>query len=410
MIHPALRALGGPSATLAINERSNALKAEGREIHKLGLGQSPFPVPPHVVEALREHAGEKDYLPVRGLAELRRAVADFHRRTHGVECCESDVLIGPGSKELMFLLQLAFDGTTLLPSPAWVSYQPQATITGRPVARIDTCFEGRWRITPKALDQVCRAHPGPKLLILNYPGNPDGLTYSRAELEALTEVLRRHEVLALSDEIYGPVHHEPSNTSLAELYPEGTIISGGLSKWCGAGGWRLGTFTFPAALHQLQDAVAIAASETFTSVSAPIQYAAVTAFAPSPAMDDYLDRSRRILKAVAWHCTDALRAAGARLHDPQGGFYLLPDFSPLKLTYDTSAALCEALLEDAGIACLPGSVFGRPAGEHTLRLAYVDFDGAAALAYDGPYDETFICERAPRIVTAMEKLRRFLAR
>lgn len=404
MIHPALRALGGPSATLAINERSNALKAEGREIYTLGLGQSPFPVPPHVVDALRAHAGEKDYLPVRGLPELRVAVAKFHQRVNRVDRDAASVLVGPGSKELMFLLQLAFDGTTLLPSPAWVSYQPQAAITGRRLVRIDTNFGGRWRITPDGLDAVCRSQPGPKLLILNYPGNPDGLTYSRDELAALAEVLRRHSVVALSDEIYGPVHHDADATSLAQLYPEGTIISGGLSKWCGAGGWRLGTLSFPPELAELMDAVAIAASETFTSVSAPIQYAAVTAFAPSPAMDEYLRRSRQALKAIATHCAGALSAMGARLHAPQGGFYLLPDFSPLALPFDRSADLCEALLERTGVACLPGSAFGRPAVEHTLRLAYVDFDGEAALAHEGDYDETFVREHAPRIVVAMEKL------
>ncbi|MEM6732001.1 MAG: aminotransferase class I/II-fold pyridoxal phosphate-dependent enzyme, partial [Myxococcota bacterium] len=140
MIHPPLAALSGPSATLAINEHSRALEAAGRNVFKLGLGQSPFPVPPRVVEALRNHAAEKDYLPVRGLPALREAVAEFHRRSDGIDRAETSVLIGPGSKELMFLLQLAFDGTTLLPAPSWVSYEPQARITLRPVVRIDTTF------------------------------------------------------------------------------------------------------------------------------------------------------------------------------------------------------------------------------------------------------------------------------
>ena len=97
-----------PSATVAINERSNALIAEGRQVYKMGLGQSPFPVAAPVVEALREHAPEKDYLPVKGLKALRDAVAAYHHRSHGVECSGDDVLIGPGSKELMFLLQLVY--------------------------------------------------------------------------------------------------------------------------------------------------------------------------------------------------------------------------------------------------------------------------------------------------------------
>ncbi|MCZ7685492.1 MAG: aminotransferase class I/II-fold pyridoxal phosphate-dependent enzyme [Sandaracinaceae bacterium] len=103
------------SATVAINEHSNALIAEGRRVFKLGLGQSPFPVPAPVVAALREHAGEKDYLPVRGLYELRRTVAHYTERKAGIDRTAEDVLIGPGSKELMFLLQLVFYGELVIP-------------------------------------------------------------------------------------------------------------------------------------------------------------------------------------------------------------------------------------------------------------------------------------------------------
>ena len=104
----------GPSATLAINERSAQLRAEGRDILRLGLGQSPFPVPEPVVEELRRNAHQKDYLPVKGLPELRRAVAEHHRRTFGIDRGAEDVLIGPGSKELMFLLQLVYYGDLVI--------------------------------------------------------------------------------------------------------------------------------------------------------------------------------------------------------------------------------------------------------------------------------------------------------
>lgn len=114
-----------PSATVAINDRSNELRRRDRDIFKLGLGQSPFPVPEPVVEALRQNAFQKDYLPVKGLHELRETVADHHRETFGIDCDAEDVLIGPGSKELMFLLQLAYDGDLVIPTPTWVSYAPQ---------------------------------------------------------------------------------------------------------------------------------------------------------------------------------------------------------------------------------------------------------------------------------------------
>src|SRR5665648_461955 len=110
----------GMSATLAINERSAQLRREGRRVFKLGLGQSPFPVPRCVVDELRNHAHEKDYLPVRGLRELRDAVANYHRDTKSIECTGPDVLVGPGSKELMFILQLVYYGDLVIPTP--VSY------------------------------------------------------------------------------------------------------------------------------------------------------------------------------------------------------------------------------------------------------------------------------------------------
>ncbi|MEL6543179.1 MAG: aminotransferase class I/II-fold pyridoxal phosphate-dependent enzyme, partial [Myxococcota bacterium] len=219
-------------------------------------------------------------------------------------------------------------------------------------------------------------------------------------------ILRRHSVVALSDEIYAPLHASGYAPSLAEFYPERTLISGGLSKWCGAGGWRLGTLMIPDALSELRAAVVTAASETFTSVSAPIQWAACTAYAPDPSMADYLSRSRRVLRAVANHCARALRTAGARVHDSEGGFYLLPDFSGAQHLAPSSDALCAELLDAADIACLPGTAFGRRADELSLRIAFVDFDGARALAeWDEKEDsERFVASHCPRIVTAMSQL------
>ena len=129
-LNPRVRNVG-VSPTVAINDLSNELLRDGRNVFKLGLGESPFPVPDSVVEALRAAAEEKSYLPVKGLPELREAIADHHRREFDVECDPEDVLIGPGSKELMFLLQLAYYGDLIIPSPSWVSYAPQAGLVGR---------------------------------------------------------------------------------------------------------------------------------------------------------------------------------------------------------------------------------------------------------------------------------------
>ena len=386
-VHLNLNIRGMPlSATLAINERSAQLRREGRQVFRLGLGQSPFPVPQPVVEELRANAHQKDYLPVRGLGALREAVADYYRRTQRIERSGEDVLIGPGSKELMFLVQLVYYGDLVIPTPSWVSYAPQAHIIGRNVRWLSTQFENEWRLTPEELENLCRSDPGrPRIVIFNYPSNPTGRTYRVDELRALARVARKYRVILLSDEIYGELHYQGQHVSIARFYPEGTISSSGLSKWCGAGGWRLGTFTFPPTLRWLLDAMAAVASETYTSTSAPIQYAAVRAFQGGIEIERYLWQSRRILKALGHCLTWKLRECGAILPMPQGAFYLFPDFSPFReglrdRGIATSEALCERLLEETGVAVLPGSAFGRPPEELTVRISFVDFDGARVLA------------------------------
>ncbi|MHA2338323.1 MAG: pyridoxal phosphate-dependent aminotransferase, partial [Candidatus Hodarchaeales archaeon] len=281
----------GMSATLKINEKSNALIEKGEKIYKLGLGQSPFPVSPIVVQALKDNAHQKNYLPVKGLPALRDAVARFHQTQDNVDIDPENVLIGPGSKELLFLMQLSYYGEILVPSPAWVSYVPQAKIIGRNIKIVHTTFQEKWRIMPDALEELLANEEDvdrPRLLILNYPGNPDGVSYTESQLRTLASIAKDYGV-------YGKLHHENNHTSIARFYPEGTIISSGLSKWAGAGGWRLGTFSFPHELKWLMNAMAVVGSETFTSVSAPIQYAAVKAFEFGKELQDYVRHCQRIL-------------------------------------------------------------------------------------------------------------------
>lgn len=416
----AVRGLG-QSSTLAINERSARLEAEGRTIYRMGLGQSPFPVPDSVVEALKQNAHQKDYLPVRGLQTLRETVAYYHGRVNGLERCAEDVLVGPGSKELMFILQLAFYGDLIVPSPSWVSYTPQANIAGRQFHWVETQREDGWRLTPEALEEVCAEDPNrPRILILNYPSNPLGVTYDVGQLRALAKVARRFGLVVVSDEIYGELHYEGAHESFARFYPEGTIVSAGLSKWCGAGGWRLGTFTFPPELRWVLDTMAVVASESFTSTSAPIQFAAVRAFERGPEIETYLRHSRAVIKALGPTLTARLRQAGCDLPDPEGGFYLLPSLEPMRPALRAAGIrngreLTERILEETGVAVLPGSDFGRPKGEFSLRLAYVNFDGdaalkaAAELAPNGNQaGESFAREHCAPTVEGIERLSQWI--
>lgn len=403
------------SATLAINEKCRQLISEGRTVYKFGLGQSPFPVPEPVVEALKQHAHEKDYLPVRGLLPLREAIAGFNKRTQLIDTSPDDILIGPGSKELIFILQLVYYGDILIPTPSWVSYFPQARIVGRHVQWIATRAEDGYRLSPEKLDLICRSDPNrPRVIILNYPSNPTGCTYSAERLRKLAQVARKYQIVVVSDEIYGMIHHQGQHVSIARFYPEGTIISSGLSKWCGAGGWRLGTFSFPPGLKWLRNAMATVASETYTSTSAPIQYAAITAFKGGEFIEKYLYDSRRILRFMAKIIRQKLQAAHIETPAVNGAFYLYPDFSYYKdkllaRNIVTSAELCNTLLEETGVAMLPGIDFGHQPDELVARLAYVDFNGKLALEKIADYDdkklkEDFIRQYCPSVWKGVKAL------
>ena len=408
------------SSTLAINEKCQVLQKKGIEVVKFGLGQSPFPVPDIVVEALRRNAQQKDYLPVKGLPQLREAVAAYNYLTQKVSTDPSNVLIGPGSKELIFLLQLVYYGDLIIPTPSWVSYSPQAHIIGRHVRWVPTQEDNYWRLSYEELEQICHEDPErPRIVILNYPANPTGYTYPIERLKLLAKVARKYKVILVSDEIYGSIHHQGKHISIARYYPEGTIISSGLSKWCGAGGWRLGTFSFPPNLAWLQDAIAVVASETFTSTSAPIQYAAVTAFQHHPEIDIYLHHSRRVLKAIAHYMADRFHKMGIDIPLPHGGFYMFPNFKPFreKLMQHgifNSFELANRLLEDTGVAVLPGSDFARNRDELTARMAYVDFDGELALQAssnalpENSLNDSFVREYCPKIVKGIERLGNWL--
>jgi aspartate aminotransferase len=226
-------------------------------------------------------------------------------------------------------------------------------------------------------------------------------------LKELAYVARKHEILIISDEIYGDVHHNGQHESIAKYYPERTIISSGLSKWCGAGGWRLGTFVYPKELRWLVDKMAIAASETFTSTSAPIQYAAIQAYTPSPEIEHYLKNSRLILKRVAQACSEKLFKKQIFHPLPEGGFYLMPNFNAHRKYLHsknifTSAQLCEALLEETGVALLPLSDFGMPNDYLGARLSYVDFDGGKALELIDKNPAATAAALAPKVMEGID--------
>ena len=363
-----------PSATLALNEESNRLKKSGKKVYKFGFGQSPFPIPESVVSALKVNADKHTYLPMQGLEELRSAIASYLKRNNNNDFKKEDIIIGPGTKELMFLTQIAFQGEILLPAPSWVSYQPQAFIAKNEVHWIQTTNNSNWFPTAEQIEEKIKNIKCKNLLLfLNSPNNPSGTICKN--LQEVAEVAKKYKLIILSDEIYSEFTFNSQYKSISNYYPEGTIVSTGLSKWCGAGGWRLGFFAIPNQLKELKDSLKILCSESFTSVSAPIQYAAVEAYQGDHSA--YLNATKKILSFTGSYVYENLKSNKINISKPEGGFYLFPEFINVK--FSSSAEMCKDILQKTGVALLPGSDFGLDSDKMLARLSYTDFDGSGFL-------------------------------
>ena len=401
------------SSTLAINELSLKLQEDGKTIYKFGLGQSPFPIPDIIVKELQYHAHQKNYLDVSGLLELREVVAKYHSKKNKYPYTADNIIIGPGSKELIFQTQLIMDGDLLLPSPSWVSYEPQANIINKKIHWLNTTAKTNWHLSPQTLDELCKKlQIETKLLILNSPNNPSGTIHG--DLKTLAKVSKKHDIIIIADEIYAELDFTGEYKSLTHYYPEGTIISSGLSKWCGAGGWRLGTFIFPNELDHIRQTLRSVVSETFTAVSAPIQYAAIKAYTED--YSNYLDHSRKILNCIATYVYNELTESGLDCQKPQGGFYMLCDFSnvvTISNEIPNSTLLTKKILKDTGFAMLPGSDFGINENHLITRIAFVDFDGKQALDLannQSHLSEEFLKKACPNIVNGINELRDWISK
>ena len=358
------------SSTLRINEISKELESKGKEIFKFGFGQSPFKIPEDVIDELKNNAYQNKYLPMQGLPELREVVANYISSKKNYNYKAENILIGPGTKELMFLLQILFDGEVLLPTPSWVSYEPQAILGRNKVHWIETRRENNWFPTSNDIEKIILKNEKKNyLLLLNSPNNPSGQICEN--LDEISKIIKKYNILVLSDEIYSELYFTENYKSISNYCPENTIISTGLSKWCGAGGWRLGYFIIPNELTRLKNSLKVLASETFSSVSAPIQYAAIAAHQNDHT--NYINKSRKILKLVGEYVYNNLKSNKILINKPQGGFYLMPEFLDMK--YKSSQEMCSSLLTDTGVVLLPGSDFGFSKDKLIARLSFTDFDG-----------------------------------
>ena len=391
------------SSTLKINEISNKLESEGKKIYKFGFGQSPFQVPIDVIDELKNNAYQNKYLPMQGLSELRTAISRYASSQNNQNYKAENIIIGPGTKELMFLLQLLFDGDILLPTPSWVSYAPQALLGRNKVYWVETTSENNWFPTAKEIEKIILKNKDKNyLLFLNSPNNPSGQICNN--LKEISFIAKKYNILILSDEIYSELSFNKGFKSISEFYTEKTIISNGLSKWCGAGGWRLGYFIIPEALTELKNSIKNLASETFSSVSAPIQYAAIAAYNNNH--NEYINDSRSILKAVGEYVFENLKSNTISMNKPQGGFYLMPEFLIEK--FSTSEEMCSNILNETGVALLPGSDFGFSKERMIARLSFTDFNGGEFMQNikkTKKIDINSISKFAPKIIEGTKKLK-----
>ena len=394
-----------PSSTLLINETSRKLEEQGKKIYKFGFGQSPFKVPEDVVEELKNNSHQNKYLPMQGLLELRNAVAKYTSKKKNFDYKSENVIIGPGSKELMFLLHIIFDGEIILPAPSWVSYAPQAILGRNKIQILQTKRENNWFPTAAEIEKVILKDKNKNyLLFLNSPNNPSGQICEN--LEEISEIANKYNLIILSDEIYSELTFEDSFKSISNFCPEKTIISTGISKWCGAGGWRLGYFLIPDNLLEIKNMINVLASETFSAVSAPIQYAAIKAYENDHS--NYINKSKNILSAVGNYVYENLKSNKILINKPQGGFYLMPEF--LNKKFKSSSEMCDSILNDTGVALLPGSDFGFDETKMLARLSFTDFDGQEfmnKIEDNQKIENDHIANLAPKIIEGVDKLKKW---
>ncbi len=370
------------SATLAVNEAVDRARRAGRSVLPLGFGEAGLPVHPALRERLAGAAGANSYGPVAGIEALREAAAGYWQR-RGLPTGAEQVVAGPGSKPLLYGLLGALDGDVALPRPSWVSYAAQATMLHHRPRFVDTTPGQGGVPDPFALAALAGAarREGRPLrsVVLTLPDNPTGTLADRDRVAGVCAVAREHDLVIISDEIYRDLVHDPAApyVSPAELAPERTVITTGLSKNLALGGWRLGVTRLPGSVigEQLRGHLLDIASEVWSSPPHPVQAVAAWAFTEPEVLRDHLDASRRLHGTVARAVAEVFADAGAEVAGPAGGFYLYPD---LEAHRDVLAArwgvtdghgLARVLLEELDVATLPGAAFGDHAGALRLRVA-----------------------------------------
>jgi aspartate aminotransferase len=396
-------------------------RRSGQVVLQLGFGEAGLPVHSELRAALAGSAGRNSYGPVAGIESLRVAAAGYWER-RDLPTDPGLVVAGPGSKALLFALVLALGGDVALPQPTWVSYAAQAALLKRRAVFVPTVAGNGGVPDPGLLDAAAveaRSAGRPlRSVVFTLPDNPTGTFASPDLVRDVCDVVQRHDLVIISDEIYRDLLHDPAEPFLspAQVAPERTVVTTGLSKNLAVGGWRIGITRLPDGPlgTALYERVTSIASEIWSSPSQPVQHAAAWAFTEPPVLRARIDASRALHARIARTVADRFTAAGTGLARPQAAFYLYPDFGSFRERLakcwgvEDSGDLAGVLLRDHNVAVLPGSVFGDD--DHTLRvrvatsLLYGDDDEQRMTTLDHPQPETL-----PWIEQALDHLSAALA-
>ena len=355
-------------------------------IMKLTLGEPDFTTPNHVKEAAKAaiDANQSHYTGMAGLSTLRQAAADFVKSKYNLSYNpDNEILVTIGATEALSATLTAIlepGDTVLLPAPAYPGYEPIANLVGAEIVEIDTTAND-FVLTPEMLEKaILEQGDNLKAVLLNYPTNPTGVTYSREQIKDLADVLKKYDVFVISDEVYSELtYNDESHVSIAEYLPEQTILINGLSKSHAMTGWRIGLIFAPA----IFTAQLIKSHQYLVTAAATMaQFAAIEAL--SVGKDDALPMKVEYTKRRDY-IIDKMSALGFKIIKPDGAFYI---FAKIPAGYEQdSFKFCQDFAREKAVAFIPGVAFGKY-GEGYLRLSY-----AASM-------ET--------ITTAMERLKEFM--
>ncbi|WP_319470403.1 pyridoxal phosphate-dependent aminotransferase [uncultured Pseudodesulfovibrio sp.] len=358
-----------PSATLAVNAKAQELRAQGREIISLAVGQPDFGTPQHVCDAAKAAMddGFTRYTPVPGIPELRDAVANYYTKFYGAKTCGDNTIISNGGKQVLYNLLMALVNPgeeILIPAPYWVSYPAMVQFTEGVSVFVPTTAEEDYLVTLEGLEAVRTDKT--RVLILNSPSNPTGCCYTQAQLEAIAQWAREHDIFIISDEVYDRLVYAPAEpASLAkvwEAHPETIAIVGALSKSFCMTGWRVG---YALAHEELVKAMSKIQGQSTSNINSITQKAALAALNGSWDIVDEMKKSFVRRRDLAY---EIITGWGAECPKPDGAFYLFPVLDKF-YTEDApdSAAMCTKILEEVGVALVPGSAFG---DDKCIRFSY----------------------------------------